>query len=73
MGRAVCYALQDCSFGGPNVILCGDLPPVARAKSEVLYHPVNLAKNSDDAKIGRRIYEELSTAVVLRGWMCVTD
>ena len=67
---------QDHSFGGLNVILCGDLhqfPPVACAKSEALYHPVNLAKDSDDSKIGRRIYEEFSTVVILREQMRVTD
>ena len=70
------FAREDNSFGGLNVILCGDLhqfPPVACAKSEALYHPVNLAKDSDDAKIGRRIYEEFSTVVTLREQMRVTD
>ena len=70
------YARDGHSFGGLNVILCGDLhqfPPVACAKSEALYHPVNLAKDSDDAKIGRRIYEEFSTVVTLREQMRVTD
>ena len=64
------------SFGGLNVILYGDLhqfPPVACAKSEALYHPVNLAKDSEDAKIGRHTYEEFSTVVVLREQMRVTD
>jgi len=64
------------SFGGLNVILCGDLhqfPPVACAKSEALYHPVHLAKDSDDAKIGRCIYEEFSTVVTLREQMRVMD
>jgi len=70
------YSRDGHSFGGLNVILCGDLhqfPPVACAKSEALYHPVNLAKDSDDAKIGRRIYEEFSTVVTLREQMRVTD
>jgi hypothetical protein len=70
------YAPHGHSFGGLNIILCGDLhqfPPVACAKLEALYHPVNLAKDSDDAKIGRRIYEEFSTVVVLREQMRVTD
>jgi hypothetical protein len=70
------HAQEGHSFGGLNVILCGDLhqfPPVACAKSEALYHPVNLAKDSDDAKIGRRIYEEFSTVVTLREQMRVTD
>ena len=70
------YAARDHSFGGLNVILCGDLhqfPPVACAKSEALCYPVNLAKDSDDAKIGRRIYEEFSMVVVLREQMRITD
>jgi len=70
------YTNQDHSFGGLNVILCGDLhqfPSVACAKSQALYHPVNLVKDSDDAKVGRRIYEEFSTVVVLREQMHVTD
>ena len=70
------YAHQGHSFGGLNVILCGDLhqfPPVACAKSEALYHPINLVKDSDASKIGRRIYEEFSTVVTLREQMRVTD
>jgi len=70
------YARDGHSFGGLNVILCGDLhqfPPVACAKLEALYHPVNLTKDSDDAKIGRRIYEEFLTVVTLREQMRVTD
>ena len=70
------HARQSHSFGGLNVILCGDLhqfPPVACAKLEALYHPVNLAKDSDDMKIGRRIYEEFSMVVILREQMRVTD
>ena len=70
------YVCDSHSFGGLNVILCGDLhwfPPVACTKSEALYHPVNLAKDSDEAKIGSRIYEEFSTVVTLREQMRVTD
>jgi len=70
------HAIQGHSFGGLNIILCGDLhqfPPVACAKSEVLYHPVNLAKDLDDAKIGRHIYEEFSVVVILREQMRITD
>ena len=63
------YVSQDHSFGGLNVILCADLHrflPIACAKSEALYYPVCLARDSDDAEIDGRIYEELSTVVVLR-------
>ena len=57
---------QRRSFGGPERYLrdlCGDLhrfPPVACAKSEILYYQINLTKDSDDAKVGLRIYEEFS-------------
>jgi hypothetical protein len=63
-------------FGGLNVIFCGDLhqfPPVACAKPETLYHPVNLTEDSDDAKIDRRIYEEFLMVVILWGQMHVTE
>ena len=42
-------------------------------KLEVFYHPVNLAKDSDDAKIGRHIYKEFSMVVTLREQMRVAD
>ena len=63
------------SFGGLNVILCGDLhqfPPVACGKREALYYPIN-TKDSIDAQIGRRIYEEFTTLVILKEQMRVTD
>jgi hypothetical protein len=63
------------SFGGLNVILCGDLhqfPPVACGKREALYYPIN-TKDSMDAQIGRRIYEEFTTVVILKEQMRVTD
>lgn len=63
------------SFGGLNVILCGDLhqfPPVACRKREALYHSIN-ANDSVDAQIGRRIYEEFTTVVILKEQMRVTD
>lgn len=66
---------QGMSFGGLNVILCGDLhqfPPVACGKREPLYYPVR----TDDPlsfQIGRKIYEEFSTVVILAEQMRVTD
>ena len=70
------YAREGHSFGQLNVILCGDLhqfPPVACAKSEILYHPVNLTKYSGHARVGHRMYEDFSTVVTLREQMRVTD
>lgn len=63
------------SFGELNVILCGDLhqfPPVACRKQEPLYYPIS----TDDPtalQVGRKIYEEFSTTVILREQMRVTD
>ncbi|KAF9781548.1 PIF1-like helicase-domain-containing protein [Thelephora terrestris] len=66
---------QATSFGGLNVILCGDLhqfPPVACGKRESLYYPVS----TDDkltSQVGRKIYEEFSTVIILKEQMRVTD
>ena len=63
------------SFGGLNVILCGDLhqfPPVACGKREPLYYPIS----TDEPiafQVGRKIYEEFSTVVILQEQMRVTD
>jgi hypothetical protein len=63
------------SFGGINVILCGDLhqfPPVATAPSEALYQPLT-TWDSDQAKLGRQIYKEFGTVVILWEQMRVMD
>ena len=69
-------AQHDQSFGGVNVILFGDLhqfPPVAQPLSESLYRPMNLASDSFDRQMGRAIYEEFKTVVILKEQMRVTD
>ncbi|KAI9057348.1 hypothetical protein FKP32DRAFT_1544355, partial [Trametes sanguinea] len=66
----------NASFGGINVILCGDLhqfPPIARKPAEALFRPANLATDDFLQLVGRRIYEEFTTVVVLREQMRVTD
>lgn len=66
---------QGMSFGGLNVILCGDLhqfPPVACGKQEPLYYPSGTG-DSIMLQVGRKIYEEFSTVVILREQMRVTD
>ena len=63
------------SFGGLNVILCGDLhqfPPVACGKREPLYYPIKMDEPIM-LQVGRRIYEEFSTVVILQEQMRVTD
>ena len=69
-------AKEGHSFGGLNVILCGDLhqfPPVACARTEALYYPIDPAKDTVEMQIGRRIYEEFSTVVILKEQMRVSD
>jgi hypothetical protein len=64
------------SFGGLNVIICGDFhqfPPVAVGPTQALYYPIDAARDSVDSKIGRMIYEEFSTVVVLKEQKRVTD
>ena len=67
---------QDCSFEGISVILCGDLhqfPPVAKPLRESLYRPTDMAKDPIDCQIGRAIYEEFDTVVVLKEQKRITD
>ena len=66
---------QGMSFGGLNVILCGDLhqfPPVACRRRDPLYYPIN-ADDPIALQIGRTVYEEFSTVVILGEQMRVTD
>jgi len=60
------------SFGGINVIICGDLhqsPLVARPLSGALYYPSVPGCDSIDSQLGRAIYEEFSTVVILKEQM----
>ena len=69
-------AKEGLSFGGLSVILCGDLhqfPPVACTKAEALFYPNDPGKDSMEMQIGRRIYEEFSTVVILKEQMRVLD
>jgi hypothetical protein len=64
------------SFGGLNVILCGDLhqfPPVALKRNDVLYRSINVSLDDFESQIGRAIYEEFTTVVILRQQNRVTD
>lgn len=71
-------AASDQSFGGMNVILCGDFhqfPPVAGRASDALYFPINLGREFDiiDMQLGRKIYEEFTTVVILKEQVRCTD
>ncbi len=68
------------SFGGINVILCGDLhqfPPVVCAREEYLFYENSLRRDVNPScatrPTGRLIYEEFNTVVVLKEQMRVTD
>ena len=63
------------SFGGLNVILCGDLhqfPPVACSRREALYYPLD-TNDSMDAQVGRQTYDEFSTVVILKEQIRISD
>jgi PIF1-like helicase len=67
---------EGISFGGISVILSGDLhqfPPVAASRREYLYTPNELASDSLDCQIGRSIYEEFKTVVILKEQKRITD
>ena len=64
------------SFSGINVILCDNFhqfPPVATSPTEALYFPSNPHKDSAKSQLGRAIYEEFNTVIILKEQMCVTD
>ena len=73
-GRA--HSSADASFGAINVILCGDLhqfPLVAVGKRQALFYQNNPSADTIQNQIGREIYEEFTTVVVLNEQMRVTD
>jgi len=64
------------AFGGLNMILVGDFyqfPPVVSKKTAPLYWPVNLRVDTEAEIIGRRLYEQFRTVVILREQVRVTD
>ena len=64
------------SFGGLNVILCGDLhqfPPVAKGNQDHLFRPSQLDCDPKECLIGRAIYEQFKTVVILKEQKRVTD
>ena len=64
------------SFGGINVILCGDFhqfPPVAASSNDVLYFPSDANRDSVDRLLGQQIYEEFTMVVILKQQMRCTD
>lgn len=64
------------SFGGINVIMSGDFhqfPPVTVGPSEALYIPGRPGGEPTLAQVGRAIYEEFGTVIILHQQMRVTD
>ena len=78
LSRAISLAAtgnENRSFGGISVILCSDLhqfPPVATSQSEALYYG-STTQHSTDSRLGRGIYEEFQTVVILRQQYRVID
>jgi len=66
-------SLDDLSFGGVSVIILGDFhqfPPVAQPIRDALFYPSNA---ETDSTLGRKIYEEFSTIVILKEQKRITD
>ncbi|KAF4612702.1 hypothetical protein D9613_011752 [Agrocybe pediades] len=76
-GKAAANAgAMDCSFGGMNVCLIGDLhqfPPVAIPRSDSLFYPSDPVKSKVESQIGEEIYHEFNTVVILRQQNRVQD
>jgi hypothetical protein len=63
-------------FGDVNVILLGDFhqfPPVITHKTAPLYWPSNPLEDSEEALVGRQIYEAFKIVVQLKEQVRVTD
>ena len=85
--RHISIAMEDCSnvdssqqaqssFGGLNVVLCGDphqFPPVATHDDEALFKPLRLGEDGHERSIGRKLYEHFTTVVKLTEQVRVTD
>lgn len=64
---------ENAPFGGINTIIVGDhhqFPPIAGTP---LYWPCNSARDSDGEILGRKLYEQFTTVVILREQMRVVD
>jgi len=76
IGKAGTDEMATRSFGGLNVILVGDFhqfPPVAGGANDALYKKVKPAKDTAEMILGRRLFEEFTTVVILRQQMRVVD
>ena len=68
-----CNVARNVLSFAKSYLTCSVRCPGVVVRPPIICYPVNLAKDSDDAKIGRRIYEEFSMVVVLREQMRITD
>jgi PIF1-like helicase len=66
----------DTSFGGVNMLLCGNLhqfPPVAKNRQEFLFTLVNPAMDSTLCQSGHSVYKEFKIVIVLKEQKQVKD
>ena len=74
--RNIALGLEKKGLTELNIVLCGDLhqfPPVAVSTAEALYKPTDMEYDDADRMLGRKLYEEFSTVVILKEQMRVTD
>lgn len=67
---------SNASFGGVNIIICGDFhqfPTVAGVTRDALYFLLDLECDSVEMQLGRAIYEEFTTVVILKEQIRCTD
>ncbi|KAH9971591.1 hypothetical protein BGW80DRAFT_1159948, partial [Lactifluus volemus] len=76
IGKQGSQIFPDWTFGGLNVVLCGDLhqfPPVAKGSGEFLFTPNKPGVDSQECQSGGEIYKEFKTVVILKEQKRVTD
>ncbi|OSC97674.1 hypothetical protein PYCCODRAFT_1330794, partial [Trametes coccinea BRFM310] len=74
--RSIALGLDAADLSKLNLILCGDFhqfPPVAVSPREALYRLPNLERDDADCLLGRKLYKEFTTVVILKEQMRISD
>ncbi|KAJ2999758.1 hypothetical protein NUW54_g6884 [Trametes sanguinea] len=63
-------------LSGLNIILCRNFhqfSPVVVSLREALYQPLDFKQDSPDCLLGRKLYEEFTTVIILKEQMRISD